>query len=62
MEQDFLDRSCGKFPGDGTATEVLSCFPDGMLQTEIRVPLVKSHLASGLRGRFSVNGTHLYRW
>ena len=62
MDQDFLDRSCGKFPGDGTATEVLSCFPDGMLQTEIRVPLVKSHLVSGLRGRFSVNRTHLYRW
>ena len=52
MEQDFLDRSSGKFPGDRTTTKVLSCFPDGVFQTEIRVPFVKSHIVSGLRGRF----------
>ena len=40
--------------------------PGGILQTEIRVPFLQSHLwyqfNSGLRGLFPVNGTDLYKW
>ena len=35
-------------------------FPDGMFQAEICVPFLQSHL--WYRGRFSVNGTDLYKW
>ena len=45
MEHDFLGRSSGKFPG---ATEHLKgspVFPDGKLQTEIRVHFfIAAHL------------------
>ena len=44
MVHDFSGRSSGKFPG---ATERLKIkgspvFPDGMFQTEIRVPFVET--------------------
>ena len=44
LEHDFLSRSCGKVPG---ATEHLKrrpVFPNGIFQTEIRVPFFQSHL------------------
>ena len=43
MERDFLGLPNAKFPG---ATEHLSSpvFPDGIFQTEIRVPFLQSHL------------------
>ena len=64
MEQDFLGRFIGKFPG---ATKHLKkgspVFPEGIFQTEIRVPFLQSHKSlipgSDLRGSFLVNGTDM---
>ena len=43
--QEFLGRVSGKFPGPtGNIWKGSPVFPDGMFQTEMRVPLVKSHL------------------
>ena len=41
MEHDFFGRSTRKLPG---ATELLKRYSDGMIQTEIRVPFLQSHL------------------
>ena len=54
MEHDFLGLSSGKFPG---ATEHLKgspVFPDGIFQTEIRVPFFKAIFDTSFRpsGRF----------
>ena len=44
MEQNVLGSSCGRFPGATEHLERLSpVFPDGIFQTEIRVPFLKSH-------------------
>ena len=45
MEYDFLGRSIGKFPGATKHLKRWSCFfPDGIFQTETRVPYLQSHL------------------
>ena len=60
MEHDFLGRFSGKFPGENKVVRLIS-------QTEIRVPFLQSYLCYpfyvlGLRSRFSVKGTDLYKW
>ena len=41
MIHDFSGRSSGKFPG-ATERKGSPVFPDGMFQTEIRVPFVQT--------------------
>ena len=49
----------GKFPEQPNIAKGSPVLPDGMLQTEIRVPFLIP--VPGFRGRFSVDGTHLYK-
>ena len=54
-----------KFPGATEHLQGSPVSPGGIFQTEIRVPFTsKPSLipGSGLRGRFLVNGTDLYKW
>ena len=45
IEHEFLGRVSGKFPGPtGNTWKGSPVYQDGMFQTEMRVPLVKSHL------------------
>ena len=53
MENDFLGRSGGKIPRatNGTSEKVILFFiPDGLFQTEIRVPFLQSHLCYQFQG------------
>jgi len=65
MEHHFLDHSSGKFPRAMELLKkvVLFFFPDGMFQTEIRVPFSSKPsliLVSGLRGHFVGKWNCLY--
>ena len=62
MENDFLARSYGEFPGATEHLKRLSClfvffFSDEIFQTKPSLTPVPR-----LRGRFSVNETDLYKW
>ena len=56
MEYDSL----GRYGGNGTSQKVVLFFPDGMFQTEIRVPSLIP--VPGFRSRFLVDGTDMCKW
>ena len=64
MEHEFLSRSGGKFPGVTEHLKRQSCFsgrnaPNGnSYSISSKLSLIQS---SGLRGRFSVIGSYLYK-
>ena len=65
MEHDFLSLSGGKFPGVTEHLKKQSCFsgrnaPNGNSYSISSRPSLIQDL--GLRGRFSVIGTDLYKW
>ena len=58
IEHEFLGRVSGKFPGPtGNIWKGSPVFPHGMFQTEMRVPLMKSHLWYQFQAFAAV-----YRW
>ena len=44
MELDILGRLSGRFPGATGHLKRQPVFPQGMLSTEIRIPVLQSHL------------------